>query len=373
MLALKCIARSGLAVAILAVANASGVSIAQAQAPAPSVCRFQTVAELPLRFERNRPLMEAKVDGKKVWFLADTGAVVSVIFTDGAKYLNLPTSHADGVFVGGVGGAADARRTVVPELQMGGYARKDTPFIVAGGGELSSPPTPGEKEPVVGVFGRDLFGQVDFEFDLAASKLRLFKPIDCEKTWLGYWSNAVNVAPIERSGVATDVFRIPVKLNGRTVDAILDSGAQISVVTPSAAQRAGAELTAASGGESARSRGLGPRAVDTQIGKFDSVSVGDEQVKNTHLRVARLFEDFEDDIHAGSHVLSSSLDPDMLLGADFLRSHRVLVSTSQGKIYFTYSGGPVFQVVGKAVDPSKAQPLDGPPPPGQGASQTAPK
>ena len=32
----------------------------------------------------------------------------------------------------------------------------------------------------------------------------------------------------------------------------------------------------------------------------------------------------------------------MLLGADFLRSHRVLVANSQRKLYFTYSGGPVF-------------------------------
>jgi hypothetical protein len=32
----------------------------------------------------------------------------------------------------------------------------------------------------------------------------------------------------------------------------------------------------------------------------------------------------------------------MLLGADFLRAHRVLVSHSQRKMYFTYLGSPVF-------------------------------
>ena len=32
----------------------------------------------------------------------------------------------------------------------------------------------------------------------------------------------------------------------------------------------------------------------------------------------------------------------MLIGADFLRAHRVLVSHSQRKMYFTYLGGPVF-------------------------------
>ena len=33
----------------------------------------------------------------------------------------------------------------------------------------------------------------------------------------------------------------------------------------------------------------------------------------------------------------------MLLGADFLRAHRLLVAHSQRKIYFTYAGGTVFQ------------------------------
>jgi hypothetical protein len=33
----------------------------------------------------------------------------------------------------------------------------------------------------------------------------------------------------------------------------------------------------------------------------------------------------------------------MLLGADFLLAHRVLVAHSQRRIYFTNAGGPMFQ------------------------------
>jgi hypothetical protein len=32
----------------------------------------------------------------------------------------------------------------------------------------------------------------------------------------------------------------------------------------------------------------------------------------------------------------------VILGTDFLRAHRVLVSRSQRKVYFTYASGPVF-------------------------------
>jgi len=36
------------------------------------------------------------------------------------------------------------------------------------------------------------------------------------------------------------------------------------------------------------------------------------------------------------------VQPDMLLGADFLRSHRALIAHSQGKMYFEYVSGTVF-------------------------------
>jgi len=36
--------------------------------------------------------------------------------------------------------------------------------------------------------------------------------------------------------------------------------------------------------------------------------------------------------------------PAMLLGLDFLRSHRVLVDNATPNMVFTYEGGPVFQL-----------------------------
>ncbi|HET9329219.1 MAG TPA: tetratricopeptide repeat protein, partial [Steroidobacteraceae bacterium] len=37
-------------------------------------------------------------------------------------------------------------------------------------------------------------------------------------------------------------------------------------------------------------------------------------------------------------------EDDMLVGADFFLSHRIYVSNSQHKLYFTYNGGPVFDL-----------------------------
>ncbi len=51
----------------------------------------------------------------------------------------------------------------------------------------------------------------------------------------------------------------------------------------------------------------------------------------------------------------------MILGADFFLSHHILVASSQRKLYFTYNGGPVFDLRPQAV----AAPTNSAQPPGQ--------
>jgi tetratricopeptide (TPR) repeat protein len=72
--------------------------------------------------------------------------------------------------------------------------------------------------------------------------------------------------------------------------------------------------------------------MESSLAPFGSFGIGDEEIKNTRLRVA--------DIELP--------DADMLLGTDFFLSHRILVSRSQDKLYFTYNGGPVFRLDSEA-------------------------
>ncbi len=47
----------------------------------------------------------------------------------------------------------------------------------------------------------------------------------------------------------------------------------------------------------------------------------------------------------GSRVSQSPDDPvEMILGADFLRAHRVVLSQRRAKAYVAYTGGPVFRI-----------------------------
>ena len=76
------------------------------------------------------------------------------------------------------------------------------------------------------------------------------------------------------------------------------------------------------------SAGIGRHTVRTWIAPFASFKIGDEEIHNTHLRI-------------GDPELRGA---DMLIGADFFLSHHILAASSQRKLYFTYNGGPVFNL-----------------------------
>jgi tetratricopeptide (TPR) repeat protein len=137
-------------------------------------------------------------------------------------------------------------------------------------------------------------------------------------------------------------------VNGAQITVLFDTGASTSVLSLSAASRAGVKPDMAGVVEAGYSTGIGRGAVKTYIAPFASFKIGDaEEVKNTRLRMA--------DIN-----LSQG---DMLLGADFFLSHHVLVANSQHRLYFTYNGGPVFNLsrnlpadaAAKADDPGAAK------------------
>ena len=133
-----------------------------------------------------------------------------------------------------------------------------------------------------------------------------------------------------------------VKINGQSARAQLDSGASSSVVELDLASRLG--LTPQSPGvvPGGCSFGLGKHPVESWTGQFESFAIGNERIRNPRLRFADLWKDVTY-TQTGSRV-PKKLEglPSMLLGADFLRSHRVLIAHSQRKIYFTYAGGTVF-------------------------------
>jgi hypothetical protein len=95
----------------------------------------------------------------------------------------------------------------------------------------------------------------------------------------------------------------------------------------------------------AKAKGIGENTIDSWIGPFRSFVIGDEIIRDTMIQFA--------DMWAGLRYEVQQQQPMLLLGADFLCAHRVLVAHSQRKLYFTYVGGPVVQTAPMA--PAKAR------------------
>jgi hypothetical protein len=92
--------------------------------------------------------------------------------------------------------------------------------------------------------------------------------------------------------------------------------------------------------------GMAGRGIEARIVRFDTFTLGDETIKNAKLVVADLWKNTKVE-KLGTRLGSEAHDlaqPRMLLGADFLRAHRVLVANGMGLMVFSYVGGPVFDI-----------------------------
>ena len=103
--------------------------------------------------------------------------------------------------------------------------------------------------------------------------------------------------------------------------------------------------------------GFSKRPMKSWVGRFDSFSLGGETVKGgVRMQVADLFVDDSRKITGSILPMRPTDTPEVLLGADFFRSHRVLIANSQGRVYFSPIGGSPFLTRAEAVElPSPKQ------------------
>ena len=292
---------------------------------AQGACKLSKVAELPVTMVDAKPMVTAKINGVEAPFLADSGAFFSMLTPAGAAEFQLKTYAAPfGLRVTGIGGSADVSVTKVKVFTLAGVPIPDLAFLV-GGGEVGGGG--------VGVLGQNVFSIGDVEYDLANGIIRIMHETDCDKVNLAYWSNgpgaANSVMSIERTTSRAPHTMGVALVNGISMRVMFDTGASTSFLSVRAAERAGIKVDAPGVVFAGMSRGIGREPVKSWIAPVASFKLGDgEEIHNTHLRLTESLID----------------SADMLIGADFFLSHRVYVASKQHKLFFTYNGGPVFNL-----------------------------
>lgn len=302
-----------------AVATAMSLFMAAAHAADATSCRWDRVAEWPVHLEEGAPVVQGEVNGKTVNALVDTGAWTSVIPRASADRLDLSARLIRGRMEG-FGGPSRLMVARVDELKIGGISTKKVHVLVAG------------ERPIRGVdlvLGEDFLAGYDLELDYAAGVVRLFHPVDCGDSSLAYWDHDARVVPMEDSHHVI----VPIAVNGQATRAMIDSGASASVMQLVFAERIGVKRGSPGVVSAACAAGIGADDVHSWVGRFDSVSLGGETIREPRLRMAEYATDL---------IYRRNALPELVLGGDFLRTHRVYIARSQLKVYFTYTGGLVF-------------------------------
>lgn len=322
--------RSILAFAGVFLSAAAAASIARAAAP--TKCQFTQVAELHVTMEDATPIVDATIGDQPARFILDTGAFFSMVTPQAAEKFKLrPRPVPPGFYIEGAVGRTSAQAGAADTFTLDKSRMNDVDFLI-GGDSLGR---------VDGLLGQNILGLMDVEYDFANGVVRMFRAQGCEQALLAYWvKGSYSALTISPTTPLEPHIRAPAKVNDLPIRVIFDTGAWRSVLKLSSALRAGATLAGQNANSGDPVRGVGPRSTDTYVLPFESFSIGDETIKNIRLRVAR----------------SDNADRDMLLGADFFLSHRVMVAHSQRKLYFTYNGGPVFRLDDAAPSQANASP-----------------
>ena len=313
-------------IAAFALCGACLPAIAAEQADAPK-CHYVRIAELPLRY--SGPSLEitaeGSINGSRATMLVDTGAYGTVLTSTGSERRKLAL-RATRSEARGIGGTAQVYETRVEELAVG-PARSGATWLQV----LTDFGVPPSYDAIVGA---PFLLQADMELSLATKKLRFFRPSKCADSFLGYWDPAAIEIPFERSSERDPNPQFTVLINGMKMRAVIDTGASITIIGMRAAERLGLKLGAPGVTRLSDAVGVGTGRVARWSTMFDTFQIGDEIVRNAQVGVIA----WDDD------------RVDVLLGADFLRAHRVLFAMSQRKIYLSYVGGQPFGR-GRRVEP----------------------
>ena len=179
------------------------------------------VAQLPMTLNAGHAVIPASANGKDLSLGIDTGGFGSSLTETGADRLGVAAPYRArlGAVVPGIGGLWTSGGSVhLDKLRIGDLEldRIFLPVMMA---------FPG----VDGLVGPDILAKYDAEFDFAGKSFRLFKHHTCANhavTWTGPY--IVIPFTLSRDGH----IRVPVVLeSASTTDAILDTGAGISVMS----------------------------------------------------------------------------------------------------------------------------------------------
>lgn len=273
-------------------------------------CQPTPKAVIPVVLERV-PFAPVSINGDHATMLFDTGAEETMLSASAAKRLGLNTHFTYPRTVQGVGGGVSVGETRLDTIVLGGLAMHGflmpvAPFSLRGVGG----------QPIDGLLGADLFSDFDLDIDIPHNRIMLYDPAACP-SGLPPWRPPYVTVAAHRS-MHRHIF-FDVLLNGHKLSAFIDTGAQRSAVDAAAAAQVGVGEAAMRQDPTVTVNGMAASVVNSHFHRFDRIEVGTDVWPAPVAIVTPLHLD----------------DGDVILGTDFLQSHRVWLSYSSHQVLLT--------------------------------------
>ena len=283
-------------------------------APAPArSCRLSAVDSLSLRSIRDHPVVTVSVNGEPVNMLLDTGAETSVVTRAAASRLQLPTENGSAAPVIGIDGA-----------RVWPVARAT--LALTGRGRVLRLPVadlPPDMDGISGIVGVDVLSDYDLDLDQPNGRLTLLRAENCtaqDAPWPTLWPG--RSFPLPSAFTPRGRVLVPVGLGEVTVQALLDTGVDRTVLARDAARRAGVTEAQIDSGTPMSFLGAALQTLTMREILLPTVQIGPERFTSMPVQVPE----------------STLPGVNMLLGNDYLSRHRVLISW-QRRVVFVRTGG----------------------------------
>jgi predicted aspartyl protease len=276
-----------------------------------AACEVTRRAMVPLTVMDGLFVATAEIDHMPVRLVLDTGAEQSLLTEAAVRRLGLALDPWVGSTMRGIGGIERHQDAVASLVVLGGEALRQSAFLPRASFAVGglAPGLAG----VDGLLGRDFLSHFDLDLDGPRRDLALFEVRACAGRFLPWHVPYSAIATLPGYGAA---LAVTVHIDGHSMRALPDTGADVSLLIAPGMSRLGLDLAAVAGDRRGVAGGVGEYRTVVRRHGFDAMQVGDETIEHPSLLVAPLRLHF-----------------DMLLGADWFLPRRVWLSFATRQVF----------------------------------------